>query len=73
MSPGLIQFIFGVVNLSAILTCYCLLSTSNKFFFIDTGVQYHNVCVVMYDFVTYTFFPCFLLRPFSGSPGSLFN
>ena len=41
--------------------------------FIDTRVQYHNVCVVMYDFVTYAFLCCFLLRPFSGSPESLFN
>ena len=42
-------------------------------FFIDTRVQYHNVCVVMNDFVTYAFFCCFLLRLFSGSPGYLFN
>ena len=41
--------------------------------FIDTRVQYHNVCVVMYDFVTYIFLCGFLLRLFSGSPGSLFN
>ena len=27
--------------------------------FIDTRVQYHNVCVVMYDFVTYAFFLLF--------------
>ena len=41
--------------------------------FIDTRVHYHNVCVVMYDFVTYTIFCCFLLWPFYGSPESLFN
>ena len=41
--------------------------------FIDTRVQYHNVCIVIYDFVTYAFLCCFLLRLFSGSPGSLFN